>query len=118
MEAVIKRMRKKGLIARKKIRLQELMEYDLSDPTECVQYLTELLLDQLAEHMTKKGITQSALSKKMGLTRQAISKKFLGQNLTIPWLIKAIVAIGGHVNFQAFFREKKASVEIQEPIAP
>lgn len=109
MEDVIKTIRKKGLISRKKAQLKELMEYDLSNPAECVEYLTQLLLDQLVDHMSKNKISQSSLAKKMGVTRQAVSKKFLGYNLTIPWLIKAIIAIGGQVDFHVFFGEKKAS---------
>lgn len=107
MEDVIKTIRKKGLITKKKVRVKELMEYDLSNPAEGVEYLTQLLLDQLVDHMVKKEITQSSLAKHLGLTRQAVSKKFLGQNLTIPWLIKAIIAIGGRVNLKAFFEEKR-----------
>ena len=107
MENIIKTIRKKGLIEKKKLTLNEVMEYDLSDPDEYVEYITQKLLDQLSRYMSVHQLNQSDLARRMSLTRQAISKKFIGHNLTISWLVKAIVTMGGKVNLKALFPHSK-----------
>lgn len=103
MESIVKKLRKKGLVCAKKSFVDNMLDFNLSDPREYESYLEQLLLNKLTDFMEKQGMNQAALAKKMGLSRQAVSWRLLGRNLTLSWLIRCIVAMGGHVNLQTVF---------------
>jgi hypothetical protein len=107
MESAIKKLRKKGLIQRSKISAYKVLDYDLNNPDDYLQYLTDLLFDDLAKYMVKQKMTQSDLAQSLGVSKQDVSKRFMGKNLTITWLVRAIRSIGGVVNLKILFQDKK-----------
>lgn len=111
MEDIIEKLKKKGLVQKRKSFLLDVMDYDFSNPEDCLDYLTQGLLDRLTDYMVKHGITRSDLARKLGVSRQAVSKIFTGNGSPLNWIVKAIVSLGGQVNLKTYFPEEKKTAK-------
>lgn len=102
MEGIITHLKEKDLVDEKKMPLEEFFDLDLNDPDDMLFYITERLLSDLHSLMVAKNINYSELAKNMGVTRQAISKNLTRKNVTIPWIIRAILILGGMIDMNLF----------------
>ena len=93
----IKVLKQKGLVAHP-IPLAKFLEYDLKKPDDAIEFQKYQLLYQLHEFMLKQKISKAELARKLNITRQAVTNKFLGETLTIDWIIKAFAALGIKIN--------------------
>lgn len=122
MASIIQQLKDKGLVSDKKISIEELFELDLNNPDDMLIFITERLLDELHRIMMAKGITRSDLAKKMGVSKQAISKSLTRKNVSIPWIIKAILVLGGMLDMNLFLPNQSIVSQVisyeQSPVIP
>ncbi|MBF0107371.1 MAG: helix-turn-helix domain-containing protein [Deltaproteobacteria bacterium] len=90
----IKKLIKSGSIVKEPRSLEDFLEFDLENPEDIVEFHKHKLLYQLNEYMLKNKISKSDLAKKLGITRQAVTNKFLGETLSLDWLVRAFAALG------------------------
>lgn len=102
MEGIIKQLKEKGLVSEKKMPLEEFFDLDLNNPDDMLFYITEQLLSDLHNLMIANNINYTELAKRMGVTRQAISKNLTRKNVTIPWIMRAILILGGMIDMNLF----------------
>lgn len=93
----IKDLKKKGLI-KNPISLAKFLEYDSKNPDDVMEFQKIKLLYQLYEFMLKQSISKADLARKLNVSRQAVTNKFLGETLTIDWLVRAFAALGIKIN--------------------
>ena len=93
----IKELKKKGLIA-PPISLAKFLEYDLKNPDDVMEFQKFKLLYRLHEFMLKQDISKAELARKLNISRQAVTNKFLGETLTIDWIVRAFAALGIKIN--------------------
>lgn len=93
----IKDLKKKGLITNP-ISLAKFLEYDLKNPDDAMEFQKIKLLYQLHEFMLKQNVSKAELARKLKISRQAVTNKFLGETLTIDWLIRSFAALGIKIN--------------------
>lgn len=113
MGKAVKQLKKQGRVNKEAKPLAEFLDFDLSNPDEAAQYQKYQLLQLLHEQMIKKDISKSELARRMGVTRQAVTNKFLGEALSLDWLMRAFSALGLVVDFKV----KKARVSDGEEAA-
>ncbi|MBF0107216.1 MAG: hypothetical protein HQM16_18040 [Deltaproteobacteria bacterium] len=88
------KIKKSNSIVKEQRSLAEFLEFDLQDPKDIVEFHKHRLLYQLNEYMLKNKIAKSDLANKLGITRQAVTNKFLGEALSLDWLVRAFAALG------------------------
>lgn len=98
MANVIEQFKKEGLISDQKVSLEDLLDLDLSNPDDFLVYVIEWLSSHLNELMVAQKLSRSDLAVKMGITKQAVSNMMTQNRISIPWLLKAIMSLGGVVD--------------------
>lgn len=89
----------KKLIAKKnlksnKIPLDKFLGFDARKPDDAVAFHKHRLLFQLNDFMLTHDITKAELAKRLSISRQAVTNKFLGETLSLDWLVRAFAALG------------------------
>ena len=84
----------KKLTAYQTTTLEKFLEFNPKKPEDVVAFHKHKLLLQLGEYMLKNNITKAALAKDMGISRQAVTNKFLGETLTLDWIVRAFAVLG------------------------
>ena len=94
MGKILKQLKSKKLNTKNTVSLQDFLEIDPNNPEELIAFQKHKLLFQLHEYILKHKITKAELAKRLGITRQAVTNKFLGEALTMDWIIRAFSVLG------------------------
>lgn len=94
MGKILKKLIAKKQRHLKKISLDKFLGFDKRNPEDAVQFHKYKLLYQLNEFMLKHDITKVELAKRLGISRQAVTNKFLGETLSLDWIVRAFAALG------------------------
>lgn len=89
-----KRLAAQKRLKAKKIALDEFLEFDSRKPEDAVAFHKHKLLYQLNEFMLKHDVSKAELAKRLGISRQAVTNKFLGETLSLDWIVRAFAALG------------------------
>lgn len=76
------------------IPLAKFLEFDPLKPADVVEFHKHKLLYQLNEFMLKNDVSKVALAKLLGISRQAVTNKFLGEALTLDWIVRSFAVLG------------------------
>lgn len=98
MANIIQQLKEKDLVSEQKVSLEEFLDLDLSDSDDFLIYVTEWLSSHLNELMVAQKLTRSDLADKMGISKQAVSNMMSQNKVSITWLLKAIMSLGGVVD--------------------
>lgn len=90
----IKKLADKKLIDRHATTLDKFLEFNPNEPEDAVEFHKYKLLFQLNEFMLKHGISKADLARKLNISRQAVTNKFLGETLTLDWIVRAFTVLG------------------------
>lgn len=110
MRKVIERLKKKGRVIQEEP-LHKVLDLDLSNPDDVLEYYKYKALFELNKYMDKKGISKADLARKLGVTRQAINDKFFGQSLSLDWLVKTYEVLG-LPSYKILKKDKKLKLEM------